>query len=79
MVPNVKISFTGLDEYNESLVVVHNPNVLPPPLLSQVMRFGLMTGSGATPSLSGRLKGTREAFTKMIESYGVGVELTDGP
>jgi len=55
-------------------VVIYNPGVLSSALLSQVMRFGLIETRGSA-ALSGRLKGTQDAFVGMIQSYGVVVDI----
>jgi hypothetical protein len=71
----VKLSFEGAYEDPSPHVVVHNPKVLSPALLSQVMRFGLIGATAKRPFLSGKLKGNRTAFTEMIQSYGLAVEI----
>jgi hypothetical protein len=76
---NVKISFE--DSYQDDptpVVVVYNPQVMSPPLLSQVMRFGLASANART-SLSGKLKGSRKALIEMIQSYGVDVQIVRAP
>ena len=71
----VQLSFAGAYEDPSPLVVVHNPRVLPAPLLSQVMRFGLVGATAHRPLLSGKLKGSRKALLEMIQSYGLSVEI----
>ena len=79
MTETVKISFEGSYEDDLSpLVVIYNPRVLPLTLFSQVMRFGLRGAADRKSSLSGRLKGNREAFIWMIQSYGFEVEIVRG-
>ena len=75
MSETVKMSFEGAFEDPSPHVVVYNPKVLSPALLSQVMRFGLIGATAKRPVLSGKLKGSRTAFTEMIQSYGVAVEI----
>ena len=75
MSETVKLSFEGAFEDPSPHVVVYNPKVLSPALLSQVMRFGLIGATAKRPVLSGKLKGSRIAFTEMIQSYGVAVEI----
>jgi hypothetical protein len=71
----VQISFEGLREDPSPFVVLHNPRVLSPALLSQVLRFGLVGATRQRPHLSGKLKGSRKAFTEMIQSYGLKVQV----
>ena len=76
MTERVKISFeTSYENDASPYVVVLNPNVLSLALLSQVARFGLVGAADRKIALSGKLKGNREAFTQMIQSYGVEVEI----
>jgi hypothetical protein len=75
MSQTVRLSFQGAYEDPSPVVTVHNPEVLSPALLSQVMRFGLVAATIKKPTMSGRLKGSRKALTEMIQSYGVGVEI----
>jgi hypothetical protein len=56
------------------MVVIHNPIALPSALLSQVKRFGLVGTADRTSPLRGHLKGNRQAFTHMIQSYGLKIE-----
>ena len=53
-------------------VVIHNPKVLSLALLSQLKRFGMVA---SRDGLSGKLNGSRKAFTEVIETYGVHVEV----
>ena len=76
MTEKVKISFEASYENDASpFVVVLNPSVLPLALLSQVARFGVVGASDRKIALSGKLKGNREGFTQMIQSYGLEVEI----
>jgi hypothetical protein len=75
----VKISFEGAIEDEPPFVVIYNPRVMPAALYSQVQRFGLVGATEKKPSLSGKLKGTRKAFTEMIQSYGVRIDLVRVP
>jgi hypothetical protein len=75
MAETVEMSFEGLSEDPSPHVVVYNPRVMTPALLSQVMRFGLVGGTSQKPLLSGKLKGTRKGLTEMIQSYGVHVQV----
>jgi hypothetical protein len=75
MTMTVEISFQGAFEDPSPHVVVYNPGVMPPALLSQVMRFGLVGATAQKPLLSGKLKGSRKALTEVIQSYGVHVEV----
>lgn len=75
MPETVEMSFTGSAEDASPFTVVYNPSVMPPALLSQVMRFGLVGGTAQHPLLSGKLKGSRKALTEMIQSYGVHVQV----
>jgi hypothetical protein len=70
-----QISFKGVRGDPSPYVVIYNPKVLPPALTSQIQRFGLVSDRGANPVLAGQLKGNRRAFTEMIQSYGVTVEV----
>lgn len=71
----INVSFAGSPEEPSPLVAVHNSGALSPALLSQVMRFGLVGGTPEKPLLSGKLKGSRKAFTEMIQSYGHRVQV----
>jgi hypothetical protein len=75
----VKISFEGAMDEESPFVVIHNPRVMPAALYSQVQRYGLLGAADNKPSLSGKLKGTRKAFTEMIQSYGVRIEVVRAP
>ena len=75
MSENVKISFEGAYEDPSPHVVIYNPLVMPAALLSQVMRFGLIKHAGEKIFLSGHLKGNRKAFTEVIQSYGVAIDV----
>jgi hypothetical protein len=75
MVEIVKLSFDGTFEDPSPMTTIHNPKVLPAALLSQVMRFGLVGATREKPLVSGKLKGSRRAFTEMIQSYGLNVEI----
>jgi len=79
MTETVKLSFEGAYEEPSPHVVVHNPEVLSPPLLSQILRFGLVAATAKRPVVSGRLKGSRKAFMEMIQSYGIAVEVVPVP
>jgi hypothetical protein len=70
-----RISFDGAYEDPSPYVVIHNPKVLSPALTSQVQRFGLVGAREKKPFLSGHLKGSRKAFTEMIQSYGISIEV----
>ncbi len=70
----VRISFEGTGETDSAFVVIYDLAVLTGALLSQVMRFGL-TRSADKKSVSGKLKGTSKAFTEMIQSYGVTIQM----
>jgi hypothetical protein len=75
MTETVRISFEGtLGADAPPFVVVYDLRVLTGALLSQIMRFGLITSSDKK-SVSGKLKGSRRAFTEMIQSYGVGIKV----
>jgi hypothetical protein len=71
----VRLSFEGDFEDPSPLTTIHNPKVLPAALLSQVMRYGLVGATREKPLVSGRLKGSRRAFTELIHSYGLSVEI----
>jgi hypothetical protein len=72
----VRISFEESPHTGEAQrAVVYNPRVMPTALLSQVMRFGLKADTHGGTSLSGRLKGSREALVGVIQSYGVSVDI----
>jgi hypothetical protein len=72
----VKISFEDSRQDDRTPhVVVYNPQVLSFPLLSQVMRCGLVSPGKARTSLSGKLKGSRKALIEMIQSYGLDVQI----
>jgi hypothetical protein len=76
MTDPIRISFEPSRANDESpMVVLLNPIVLPGALLSQVKRFGLVGTADRTSALSGYLKGNRQAFTQMIQSYGVQIEI----
>ena len=75
MAETAEISFTGSAEDPSPMVVVYNPEVFSPALLSQAMRFGLVGGTKQKPLLSGKLKGSRKALTEMIQTYGVHVKV----
>jgi hypothetical protein len=79
MSESVRISFDGAVEDEAPFVVIYNPRVMPAALYSQVQRYGLVGAADKKPSLSGKLKGTRKAFTEMIQSYGVRIELVRVP
>lgn len=80
MTEKVQISFEASHGDDTSpFVVILNPGVLPSALFSQVKRFGLVGAADRKAILSGRLKGNRTAFTQMIESYGVGIEIVHSP
>ncbi len=61
------------------MVAVLNPEILPFALLSQITRFGLAGAADRKTPFTGRLKGDRRAFTQMIESYGLEVEIVRNP
>ena len=72
----VRISLDELSTHGvEPVTVIHNPEVLPTALLSQVMRFGLRWDHGGASTLSGPVKGRQEALMTMIESYGVSIDI----
>ncbi len=71
----VKISFEGGSDETAPFVTVYNPRILPGALFSQILRYGLINSRDKESSLSGRLKGNRKAFTEMIQSYGVSIEI----
>jgi hypothetical protein len=71
----VQLSFEGAFEDPSPLTTIHNPKVLPAALLSQIMRYGLVGATREKPLVSGRLKGSRRAFTELIQSYGLAVEI----
>jgi hypothetical protein len=75
MTETVKMSFEGAYEDPSPQVTVHNPQVMSPALLSQVLRFGLVAATAKRPVVSGKLKGSRKALMEMIQSYGIGVEV----
>lgn len=75
MTNTVKLSFEGAYEDPSPHVTVHNPQVMSPALLSQVLRFGLVAATAKRPVVSGKLKGSRKALVEMIQSYGIGVEV----
>jgi hypothetical protein len=79
MTETVKLSFEGAYEDPSPHVIVHNPQVLSPPLLSQILRFGLVAATAKRPVVSGKLKGSRKAFMEMIQSYGIAVEVVPVP
>jgi hypothetical protein len=68
---NVEISFRGSDDDGTLFTVIHNPEVLPVGLHSQVKRFGLGGPSSHNPEVSGVLKGSRRALTELIHTYGL--------
>ena len=63
MMPNVEVSFNGLDDDGTLFTVIHNPEVLPLVLRHQITRYGLIGPSTGHPEVSGILKGSRRAFT----------------
>ena len=71
----VRLSFEGAFDDPSPITTIHNPKVLPAALLNQVMRYGLVGATREKPLVSGRLKGTRRAFTEMIQTYGLTVEI----
>ena len=71
----VEMSFEGSVEEPSPHVVIYNPKVMSPALLSQTMRFGLVGATSQKPLLSGKLKGSRKALIEMIRSYGVHVQV----
>lgn len=71
----VRISFEGAFEDPAPFVTIYNARDLPAALYSQIQRYGLIGAAGSRPYLSGKLKGSRKAFTEMIYSYGVTIEL----
>ncbi len=76
MTESVKISFeASYDNDGSPYVVILNPSVLSFALRSQVTRFGLVGAADRSIALTGKLKGNREAFTQMIQSYGFAVEI----
>lgn len=75
MTNTLKLSFEGAYEDPSPHVTVHNPQVMSPALLSQVLRFGLVAATAKRPVVSGKLKGSRKALVEMIQSYGIGVEV----
>jgi hypothetical protein len=75
MTETVKLSFEGAYDDPSPHVIIHNPKVLSPALLSQVMRFGLVDATAKRPVVSGKLKGGRRAFTEMIQTYGLHIEV----
>ena len=76
MTDKVQISFeTSYEEDPSPFVVVINPSILSFPLYSQITRFGLVGAANRKSTLSGKLKGNREAFTQMIQSYGFEIEI----
>ena len=75
MAENVQLTFEGTYEEPSQHVTIHNPQVMSPALLSQVLRFGLIAATVKRPVVSGKLKGTRKAFTEMIQSYGMHIEI----
>ena len=75
MPETVEMSFEGAVEDPSPHVVVYNPRVLSPALLSQMMRFGLVGATVQKPLLSGKLKGSTKALTELIHSYGFLVQV----
>jgi hypothetical protein len=75
MPETVQLSFEGSFEDPSPMTTIHNPKVMPAALLSQVMRYGLVGATREKPLVSGRLKGSRRAFTEMIQTYGLTVEI----
>jgi hypothetical protein len=71
----VQISFRGSYDEPSPFVTIYNPGVLPAALISQVQRFGLIKATDKALHLSGQLKGNRKAFTELIQTYGVTVEV----
>ena len=71
----VQISFEGAYEDPAPYVTIYNARDLPAALYSQIQRYGLIGSAGRRVSLAGRLKGSRKAFTEMIYSYGLTMEL----
>jgi hypothetical protein len=75
MAGTVQLSYQGDYDDPSPMVTIHNPQVMSPALLSQVLRFGLLAATAKRPVVAGKLKGSKKAFTEMIQSYGLGVEV----
>ena len=72
--PTVRLSFKGTSPDDPSpQVVLYNPEVLTFACLTQANRFGLVGDRRA--AMSGKLKGTRENLTAMLQTYGNNVEI----
>ena len=73
-IENVKLSFEG-PEGTFCHTIIHNPRILPAALRSQVLRFGLLKETEKRPQMAGKLNSSQKAFTEMIKSYGLGIEM----
>ncbi len=71
----LEISFRGSDEDRTLFTSIHNPELLPPGLHRQILRYGLIGPSARHPEVSGMLKGSRHAFMEMILTYGLTVQV----
>jgi hypothetical protein len=78
MTETVRLSFEGAQEDTSPFVTVYDPGLLTHALFSQMMRFGL-SNSADKNSASGKLKGTRKAFTEMIHTYGYRIRVVSAP
>jgi hypothetical protein len=76
MMEPVKIAFDVVSlPSTEKIAVIYNANALSPALLSQLMRFGLRLDPRNSATLSGVVKGNREDFLNVIQTYGMAVEI----
>ena len=73
--PSVSISFQGDDDERTLLTTIYNPEILPVGVQRQIARFGLVGRRGDNPTVSGLLKSSRSAFTEMIMTYGLDVQV----
>mgnify|MGYP001220196734 CR=1 FL=1 len=60
---------------NAPRTTIHNASILIPSLNDQVMRYGLHRTSYQSTMMVGQLKGGRESFVAMIQSYGFNVNV----
>ncbi len=75
MTKTLEISFRGTEEDKTLFAAIHNPELLPPGLHRQILRYGLIGPSTRHPLVSGMLKGSRHAFMEMILTYGLTVQV----
>jgi hypothetical protein len=72
---NVEVSFSGTEDDGTLYAVIHNPEVLPSGLHSQLLRYGLSRPTSTRPQVSGTLNGSRRGFTELINTYGLTMEV----